>query len=978
MRIVSTSRHSRLNSFSDCSGSLTNELAANDTILEFLVQDSTETALYIGTPKPAPRNEQGASTVLILLPLNPSSEAVALGQAFKKLAKVGGSSVYEVSGFTTLPQLETPPLVISLLEYSTSFLRDISESEFVALKSMVLGCKKLFWLAKGSDPVMHTASGFLRSLSNENIGTAYCFIHLEDRTSRDASETSGLVGKLFSLELSESEYIEHDGELYCSRWHANDALSLLVGAGGADAGLESFKLSAAHDGLALVLDNGPKASMAVFSTDERAFQPLLDREVEVAVTSSLMWYVLCSRMFQIYRILTSSSTKDGRGHEWREAMGVITMAEAKSHLPVGTTVSLAYNSRISTKVRILSDYVQAIPTSFDLQALPLWSFKFPTIHHSLCTLAELSSRETLFIQGGGTVLGQLAAALATELGATVFASVQSEEESLALQDIGVPVGHLINANATNQAPFLQHLIGEERGLDVILNTNGSEYMAAQLWSCMGQGGRFVDVYLTDTSASLNLAVEPFRQGATFHIVNLKDTLRKDVHQYRKIRKEAISFLASRPLAHTPTIPTFPADQVQQALESVDAGSRHDSAVLLFQQGNAVPVLPEVKNFLRLRPDATYVLAGGLGGLGRSLARLMVDSGARHLVFLSRSGPGSAAANSIMEEFTPRDVKVVVHGCDIADAESIAQAFKAISNNPSLPAVRGMIQCAAVLRDSIFENMTYGQWTAALRPKIQGTWNLHQASLSKPCASEGLDFFVMLASISGFVGNRGQANYAAGNSYQDALARYRRSIGLAATSVDLGLMQDIGLIAEQGGQSNLKVDTVVPLSAKDFELIFKLVLNGNRRDVPAQIITGLPTGGILQHLGVESLPFYFRDARFTQMQFMGLEESLQDDKNGPDSLASAEERLAAADAEQASSVMLELLRAHIAKTLRCSADDIDAARPLHAYGMDSLAAVDLRAWFLTKLKAEISLFEILGGGSIQLLAEKLAKASKLVK
>jgi acyl carrier protein len=193
------------------------------------------------------------------------------------------------------------------------------------------------------------------------------------------------------------------------------------------------------------------------------------------------------------------------------------------------------------------------------------------------------------------------------------------------------------------------------------------------------------------------------------------------------------------------------------------------------------------------------------------------------------------------------------------------------------------------------------------------------------------------------------------------------------------MQDIGLIAEQGGQSNLKVDTVVPLSAKDFELIFKLVLNSNRRDVPAQIITGLPTGGILQHLGVESSPFYFHDARFTQMQFMGLDESLRGDKDSHDNLASAEERLAAAaDTEQASSVMLEILREHIAKTLRCSADDIDATKPLHAYGMDSLTAVDLRAWFLTKLKAEISLFEILGGGSIQLLADKIAKASKLVK
>jgi zearalenone synthase (highly reducing iterative type I polyketide synthase) len=596
----------------------------------------------------------------------------------------------------------------------------------------------------------------------------------------------------------------------------------------------------------------------------------------------------------------------------------------------------------------------------------------------LCTIAELDGRKTVFIQGGGTVLGHLGATLAIELGATVFASVQSEEESLALQNIGLPASHLLNSNDVYQASTMKHFMGRESGPDVIFNTNGSEDVVEQLWPCLGQGGKFVDVFLTDASTNLNLAVEPFRHGATFGIFNLQDTLQTDILQYQKIREKAMSFIRSQRSASFPSISMFTADQAQQALESVGTSSGQDSAVLLFSEDVVVPILPEDKTFLQLSPDATYVLAGGLGGLGRSLARLMVDSGARHLVFLSRSGPGSAAANSIIEEFVPRDVKVAVHGCDITDAESLAQAFNALSDDPSLPPVRGIVQCAAVLRDSIFENMTYAQWTEALRPKIQGTWNLHQASLSKPCASEGLDFFVMLASISGFVGNRGQANYAAGNSYQDALAHHRRSLGLAATSVDLGLMQDIGLIAEQGGHSNLKDDTVVPLGAKDFELIFKLVLGGNQPDVPAQIITGLPTGGILQHLGVDSSPFYFRDARFTQMQSMGLDESLRGHKDGHDSSASAEERLGAADAEQASIVVLEILRDQIAKTLRCSADDIDATKPLHAYGVDSLMAVDLRAWFLTRLKAEVALFEILSGGSIQLLADKIAKASKLVK
>jgi zearalenone synthase (highly reducing iterative type I polyketide synthase) len=358
---------------------------------------------------------------------------------------------------------------------------------------------------------------------------------------------------------------------------------------------------------------------------------------------------------------------------------------------------------------------------------------------------------------------------------------------------------------------------------------------------------------------------------------------------------------------------------------------------------------------------------------------MVDSGARHLLFLSRSGPGSAAAQSISEELAPRGVTVEFLGCDVADAESVSRVFASIAKNTSLPPIRGIIQSAAVLRDSIFENMTHLQWTEALKPKVQGTWNLHQASLSEPCAKEGLEFFVMLASISGFVGNRGQANYAAGNSYQDALAKYRKSLGLAATSVDLGLMQDIGLIAERGGQSNLNDDTVVPLTAKDFDLIFKLAMNSEGHDVPAQIITGLPTGGILQKQGIETTPFYYRDQRFARMQTMGVDDSLTSQADANNDSASIEEQLAtAASREQANATVLKALRAQVAKALRCPAEDIDATKPMHTYGMDSLMAVDMRGWVQTKLKAEISLFDVMSGSSIGVLAEKISKASKLVK
>jgi NADPH:quinone reductase-like Zn-dependent oxidoreductase/NADP-dependent 3-hydroxy acid dehydrogenase YdfG len=645
---------------------------------------------------------------------------------------------------------------------------------------------------------------------------------------------------------------------------------------------------------------------------------------------------------------------------------------------VGTAVSAAYTGPISTKIRVHEQYCQALSRDANFEEAVLRPLIYVTVHHSLCTLARLNSNKTVLIQGGGSALGQAGVSLAKALGATVYASIKHHKDSLLLQGMGVSPDHILNDSESYQLTTLMSMT-RGHGFDAILNTSGGEEIISQLWLCMAPGGNFIDASNNSASTSVNMSIKPFKIGASFNVVNMSEYLASNPGLYVKIFQDSAAFFDDRSLELQIKLPTFTADKIEEALRSVTAPTGSGNAVVLFPESVTVPVSPEVKNQLRLRADATYILAGGLGGLGRSLAQLIVKSGARHIVFLSRSGPSSSAAQGISQKFKPRGVNIEFYGCDVADAESVSRVFEAMSENARLPPVRGIIQCAAVLRDSIYENMSHSQWTEAIRPKVQGTWNLHQASLSEPCTKEGLDFFVMLASISGFVGNRGQANYAAGNSYQDALAKYRRSIGLAATSVDLGLMQEIGLIAERGGQSNLNDDTVVPLDASEFELIFKLAMNSEGYDVPAQIITGLPTGGILQKRGIETTPFYYRDRRFAHMQVIGVDDSLSINAGESEDSSSIEEQLAATSSrEQATTTILKVLRAQVAKALRCPADNIDAAKMLHTYGMDSLMAVDMRSWVQTKLKAEISLFDVMGGSSIGMLAEKISKASKLVK
>ena len=182
-----------------------------------------------------------------------------------------------------------------------------------------------------------------------------------------------------------------------------------------------------------------------------------------------------------------------------------------------------------------------------------------------------------------------------------------------------------------------------------------------------------------------------------------------------------------------------------------------------------------------------MLVDGLGGLGRSIAQWMVDRGAKSIILVSRSGAQKPEAIQALDELIAEGARVIVFACDVADRSRLTAVVEEC--NKTLPPIRGVIQAAMNLRDAVFENISVEDWTASLRPKVQGSRCLYE------CLPKDLDFFIMLSSCVGISGNKGQANYAAGNTYQDALALYRRPQGLPVTSIDLTWMRGIGVVAE---------------------------------------------------------------------------------------------------------------------------------------------------------------------------------------
>jgi myxalamid-type polyketide synthase MxaE and MxaD len=189
----------------------------------------------------------------------------------------------------------------------------------------------------------------------------------------------------------------------------------------------------------------------------------------------------------------------------------------------------------------------------------------------------------------------------------------------------------------------------------------------------------------------------------------------------------------------------------------------------------------------LDPDATYLITGGFGSLGLLSARALVESGARNIVLLGRSGP--AGGIDQVASLEKSGAIVTVATCDMSDPATVHRLFA--ETLAALPPVRGVIHSAGVLDDAVLTRQSPERFRKVLAPKADGAWNLHQATRHLP-----LDFFVCYSSAASLVGSPGQGNYAAANAFLDALAAYRKGLGLPGLSINWGAWATAGMADEE--------------------------------------------------------------------------------------------------------------------------------------------------------------------------------------
>ena len=380
----------------------------------------------------------------------------------------------------------------------------------------------------------------------------------------------------------------------------------------------------------------------------------------------------------------------------------------------------------------------------------------------------------------------------------------------------------------------------------------------------------------------------------------------------------------------------------------------------------IQAIPKPPPPFRLRAEASYLIVGGLGGIGVEMAKWMVhDLGAKSLILISRSGMDAAGAADAVEALRRPGVVVTVHKCDVADAKSLSTVIHACAQ--TLPPIRGIVQGAMVLQvsldaylavesfqltgfiqDAIFPNMTLTKYYQALDPKIRGSLNLHNLFQESP---DQLDFFVMLSSLSGILGNPSQSNYAAGNTFQDGLAHHRASRGLPALSIDVANVVDVGWVAQNRDVVARGILAMAKeIRVKDLTALIEhhvRARNSGSDGAAAQVAIGL-----------EGYPSF--DARFSHVA-ASLAGSSQKQES-QDQMQSLESQIAAAgrDSAQLISAILESFKQKLGRLLALKVEDVHEEDTIAGHGVDSLVAVEIRNWLRKEVKADVTVFDILNG------------------
>ncbi|KAI1382727.1 putative polyketide synthase [Hypoxylon trugodes] len=923
----------------------------SDAVEEPATMEGPESLLIIDDQNEYQKN---IASFLLTTTLFKKAELLSLAQLATKLAK------------NSLPRS-----LVFLAELGKSLLAQIPESLFTPVRKLIQSASNILWITstdysrQGHSPIplSGASNGFLRAIRTEYSGKRIVSLSLEgDNEVCSAQEAAVYITQAFTSGFTaakpEVEYVVKNGVFYTGRLISETTLDEKLVVNGnnesSNAGPKLVRTEELSSGPALKVEIESPGSLETLRLiqDDSFDGNLSPGEVEI---QAKVWGLSFRDVF----IALGRLEEDDFG---LDCAGIVTRVGPQCDLfRPGDRVCMAAIGCMRMYPRADQGSIAKIPKNIGFAHACAAVSPGLTAWRALVDIARIQKDDKVLIHAASGGIGQFAVQIARHFGAEIFATVGYDyKKQLLVETYGIPEDHIFYSRNTSFVESIS-LLTNGYGVDIVLNSLVGEGLRAS-WECIAPYGRFVEIGKADIHSNSQLPIAQLGKNVTFAAVDIRHILlhRQDIAS--ELMRKTMN-LVTEGVFHAPTpLHSYNVSTLEEAFRYFQSGKNTGRVIIDLDPSSLVEKhLSTPRMTWTFDSNACYVIAGGLGGIGRSVLKWMVQKGAKYLIVPSRSGTKHrSVAAEVVKELAQQGVVVYTPQCDVSAAEDLSRLLTEC--NETLPRIKGCINAAMVLNDTMFDNMTYSQWERTVRSKVQTSWNLHVL------LPNDLDIFILLSSISGIVGNPGQSNYAAGCAFQDAVAQYRTRNGQKALSLDLGVVRDVGVVAESEGlqkklTSGLRESR--PVSEGEVLAFLDLCCDPERPPSPSHIIMGLGAPA--------NLPEAMQRPLFTAHVNSS---SGQEGSTARSNVNYGARFRRAESAEERASIVLESLAKKLARALSIELEDIDSSQPLHVFGVDSLVAMEIKNWITKEFSAEVAVFELMGGRSVAAICELVTRMSPI--
>ncbi|KEY68502.1 hypothetical protein S7711_08355 [Stachybotrys chartarum IBT 7711] len=650
-----------------------------------------------------------------------------------------------------------------------------------------------------------------------------------------------------------------------------------------------------------------------------------------------------------------------------ECSGVVSqLGPGVQNLAVGDRVMTIGHGCFTTNFVTEASLATRLPENMSFEEAATIPCVYATAIHALINLGGLEEGQTVLVHSACGGVGIAAINICQMMGAKIYATVGNPDKVKYLMDtFGIPRDHIFNSRDSS---FYGDLMNSTngRGVDLVLNSLSGELLHVS-WKCVAQFGKMLEIGKRDFIGKGQLGMDVFESNRSFHGIDMSQMAVERPDKCQRILAQFNKYYESGKVKAISPMKVFHATDVIDAFRYMQKGQHIGKIVVTMPEDKSQLQITSKPESAKFRSDVSYLLVGGLGGLGRSVANWMIQNGARYLVFLSRSAGDSEKDRSFISELEAQDCAVqTIKGTvtELADVErAVAEAVRPIA---------GVFLMTMVLRDRGILQLTHEDWYEAARPKVEGVINLHKA-LEKT----KLDFFTSFSSISYVVGQIGQTNYSAANAFLAAFTQYRHSLGLPAAVLNVGVMDDVGYVVEnQALLEQFKALGYHLLKENDLLQGLTYTMSHQYPDSttsghfvnPAEVVIGLKSTKSLTDPNSRAL--WKRDIRMAQAHLKDADKGAAGSGNEDFSQfikqAHNDPSMLSVDANV--QFLTKQIGECVYNLMSRSVGELDVNMTLAGLGVDSLVAIEIRNWWRHTLGVNSSVLEIMGAGSIAMLGK----------